>query len=775
MKQTHFLPFRHPRNPLYSIGLAALMAMVFQMSLSGCGAHQSLTDYVNPMTGTAAATTVFAQGIAKEQYGNTIPTVGVPFAMSGWTPQTRTSERKCLPPYYFKDTTFSGIRATHWINGSCTQDYGSVTFMPITGSLVTDPDQFSCPLDHDQETSTPYYYRLQLPRYQLSVEVTATARAGMMRYTAQKQDSLYIIITPNSDSNKAFIRIDRARGEIEGYNPAHRIYQGSGQPAGFNGYFVIRFQRPFTTAGTFDATGLRSADSLLAQQAEGAYAGFEIKKGESLLAKVGTSFTSITEARNNLDAELSGWDFEALKKLTRSIWEQALGKITVEGGTQTERQIFYTALYHTMQQPRLYNDVSGTYPRFATQYKTARLSEGSYYGDFSMWDIYRAEIPLYEILDPAMVNDWVRSMILKGEQGGWLPIFPCWNNYTSEMIGDHISVMIASAYRKGIRDYDIQEAYRLMRQNAFDVAPLPEYVDGKGRRALSSYLRYGYIPLEDGVPDAFHKREQVSRTLEYAYDDYCLALVAGALGKSDDEKTLLARAGNYRNIFDSTHRLMNGRYQDGSWYAPFSPDERISYITEGTPRQYSFYVPQDIPGLAGLMGGRDSLEAALDSLFTGTRYNHGNEPDQQAPFLYNYTSHPWKTQRIVHRILAEQYGAGPGGLSGNDDAGAISAWYVMASLGMYPVDPASGKFILSSPLFDKASISLGDDKTFTLLTHKQSSGSIYIHQVKLNGKPYDRNYLEYDTLIKGGQLDIYMENEPGTWGGAEAEQPSGLQ
>lgn len=750
-------------------------AALLLLSLPQCStSKKSLTAYVNPLTGTAAASTTFAQGIAKEEYGNTIPTVCVPFAMTGWTPQTRTTEHKCVAPYYYKDTVFSGLRATHWISGSCTQDYGSFTVMPLTGSLETDPAKFSCPLDHQQETCTPYYYKVRLGCYRLSAELTATSRAALMRFTPARADSLYIIITPNSDSNKAFVRVDRARGEIVGYNPVHRLYQGSGQPAGFNGYFVIRFRQSFSEAGTFSGNGDSGPDSLLAVENEGAYAAFRIPKGSSLLAKAGTSFTSIAEARKNLEAEIPGWDFDSLKHQNRALWERQLGRIRVEGGSETAKQIFYTALYHTMQQPRLYNDVDGSYPRFASQYQTARLDSGAYYGDFSMWDIYRGVIPLYEILAPEKVGDWVHSMILKGQQGGWLPIFPCWNHYTAEMIGDHVTVMIASAYLKDIRGFDIGEAYPLMRRNAFDTAGRADYLDGKGRRALASYLQYGYIPLEDEVMEAFHKREQVSRTLEYAYDDYCLSLVAGKLGKEADEKTLRERAANYRHVFDPGQRLMNGRHADGTWYAPFEPDQRLRFVTESTPRQYSFYVPQDIPGLAGLMGGRDSLEAALDSLFTGTRYNHGNEPDQQAPFLYNYTSHPWKTQHVVHRILRDQYAPGPGGLSGNDDAGAISAWYILAAMGLYPADPASGHFLLSSPLFDKVSLSTGNDTPFVVTVHRASPSSIYIGEVRLNGKSYGRDFLDYATLMKGGTLEIFLQDTPGTWGAAANQQPPGL-
>src|SRR5882757_4807598 len=265
---------------------------------------------------------------------------------------------------------------------------------------------------------------------------------------------------------------------------------------------------------------------------------------------------------------------------------------------------------------------------------------GQYYDDFSMWDIYRAQLPLMEILQPALVNRFVQSLVLKGQQGGWLPIFPCWNSYTAAMVGDHGTAFIASAYAKGIRGYDVNEAYRLMRKNAFETAGVEDYKNGMGRRALPSYLKYGYIPLEDSVPEAFHKKEQVSRTLEYAYDDYALSVMAAGLKKEDDRKILQQRALNYKNVFNTESGMVRGRYADGSWWQAFQPDRRERYITEGTPRQYTFYVPQDVPGLARLMGGSTALEKALDSLFAKNEYWHGNEPGHQIPFMYNYTAAP---------------------------------------------------------------------------------------------------------------------------------------
>jgi predicted alpha-1,2-mannosidase len=740
---------------------------------SACTSQQDLVSYVNPLTGTAASTTRSAQNTHSEQNGNTIPAVGVPFAMTQWTPQTRPTEKKCQAPYYFKDRYFSGIRGTHWLSGSCTQDYGSFTIMPIAGNLQTRVENYRCSFDHHKETATPYFYRVELPRYHLSAEVTATSRCGMMRFTYHEKDSAYVLVVPNSDRNDAFIKIDKTHHEIVGYNPAYRIYQGWGLPAGFSGYFVIRFQHPFRNSGTFSGDSIFSADSLSNREQEGAYAGFDLSKDSVLLLKVGTSFSSIEEARKNLDAEIPGWDFHTVKENTKDIWEKSLEKIRVKG-TETDKRIFYTAMYHTMQQPRIFNDADGTYPVFAQQYKLAALKDGNYYDDFSMWDIYRADIPLCEILAPSMVNDWVRSMILKGQQGGWLPIFPCWNNYTAEMIGDHVTAFIASAYLKGIKDYDIEEAYRLMYQNAFDQPPEKDYLDGKGRRALSSYIKYGFIPLEDSVPHAFHKKEQVSRTLEYAYDDYCLALVAKHLKKNNDYQILMKRALNYKNVFDNNVGLMNGRYTNGNWYSPFYADKRIKFVTESTPRQYSFYVPQDIPGLARLMGGRAAFELSLDSLFMKGNYNHGNEPDQQAPFLYNHTPHAWKSQLQVRKILQNEYADGPGGLSGNDDAGAISAWYIFASLGFYPVDPASGKYLIVSPLFDRIRIKINKNNTFSIVTHKQSLHSMYIDKIKWNGRPYLKNYLLYDNIMQGGKLEIFLGDHPSDWGSNQNDQPKGL-
>lgn len=328
------------------------------------------------------------------------------------------------------------------------------------------------------------------------------------------------------------------------------------------------------------------------------------------------------------------------------------------------------------------------------------------------------------------------------------------------MIGDHVTAFIASAYNKGIRNYDVNAAYALMRKNAFETPKnLEDYKNGFGRRALTSYLKYSFIPMEDSVPEAFHKKEQVSRTLEYTFDDYALSIMAKALNKKDDYEKLLQRSLNYKNVFDPSVNMMRGRYSNGKWFESFHADQRETYITEGTPRQYSFYVPHDMPGLIKLIGGKKTFENALDSMFIKNEYWHGNEPGHQIPFLYNYTSSPWKTQQQVKKILNEEYSEGPGGLSGNDDAGQMSAWYVFAALGFYPVNPVSNEYLLCSPIFDRVTIKLPNRKSFEIVIHKTSADAIFIKKILCNGKLYLKLFITHKTIMQGSKLEIWLDRQ----------------
>ena len=735
---------------------------------------QNLLQYVQPLSGTAPSTTPAAlkhSEAGSEANANTIPSVTVPFAMTQFTAQTRQTENKCIPPYFYKDSLFSGIRATHWLSGSCTQDYGSFTVMPVAGKLKTSANDYSILFKHADEITTPAYYKLQLAK--VIAEVTATARCGVMRFTMLQDDSLYLLITPNTDYGTCVATIN-ANG-ITATNAVHRIYQGWGNKAGFDGCAYFKTNKNFVVSGVFEGAAIMNEQSITNKKSAGVYIGFYLKKGEAVELNIGTSFSSIAGAENNLQQEVGSGNFDAVYADAKQVWEDALHQIEITTNNEKDKRIFYTAMYHAMQHPRLMSDVDGTYPKFAGNYELKKMKDGNYYDDFSMWDIYRAQLPLFEILNPDLTNQLVRSVIAKGEQGGWLPIFPCWNSYTAAMIGDHATAFIASAYNKGIRNYDVNAAYRLMRKNAFETpVNFDDYKKGLGRRALTSYLKYGFIPMEDSVPEAFHKKEQVSRTLEYAYDDYALSVLAKGLNKMQDYTKLQQRSLNYKNVFDKEVGMVRGKYTNGKWAESFHPDKREVYITEGTPRQYSFYVPQDVGGLMKIMCGAKQLENALDSLFTKNEYWHGNEPGHQIPFMYNYTVAPYKTQQVVQKILHEEYSDGPGGLSGNDDAGQMSAWYVFAAMGFYPVNPVSNEYILCAPLFNKIIVHLQDKKQLVISCKKRSATATCIASVKWNGKLWDKNYIRYADIMKGGSIEIVLLDTPTKWGSNSNSRPSSL-
>jgi predicted alpha-1,2-mannosidase len=705
--------------------------------------------YVDPMIGTGVAKTLSAvrhSETGSENKGQTYPAVGRPFGMTQWTPETGTTENKCLSPYYYNDKFITGFRGSHWMSGSCTQDYGSMTLMPFTtgkpDTLAHNPvSKFS----HKNEISTPAYYSVLLDNSGILAELAGSVRSGMMRFTFPGKAGSYILIRMNSDKKEGKVWIDKEKNEIAGFNPVHRLYQGKGKPAGFSGYFVIRFDRPFL-----------SMEQLMTQQQM--VVGFANEKMVNV--RIGTSFTSIEAASNNLDKEIPQWDFDGCRKTGENAWNQALGKVQVKGGTEDDLTRFYTALYHCFQLPRIVNDCDGSYQGFAQDSLIHKTEGFDYYDDFSMWDTYRALHPLLTILEPKRSLDMVKSLIIKAQQGGWMPIFPAWSNYTAAMIGDHVSTMISDAYMNGITDFDKETAYKYMRQNAFET-PLPaDYKDGKGRRALDSYLKYGYIPLEDSVWDAFHRYEQVSRTLEYAFDDYALARFASALGKTEDSKILLKRSENWRNVFDSQTGYVRGRYADGHWIEPFDPFSKTRYICEGTPFQYTWYVPQNIPGLIEAMGGKETFIARMNEFFDKGYYWHGNEPDQQAAYLYAMAGMPEKTQEKVNKIINEEYGTGPGGLSGNEDAGQMSAWLVFSMIGFYPVCPASNQYVITTPSFDGVKIFLPDGKIFLISSINREKTNKYIRVITLNGGRFNDWFITHEEIVKGSRFTFQLDSRP---------------
>ncbi|AFL89592.1 alpha-1,2-mannosidase, putative [Terriglobus roseus DSM 18391] len=726
--------------------LPLLLSSGLLVALSA-GAQVSPADAVNPLIGTAAE-------------GQTFPAAGVPFAMTQWTPQTRDGETKCIAPYYVADTRLQGFRGSHFLSGSCTQDYGSVTLMPLLSSKVLDPQGRSSRLDHAREKSRAYEYSVDLDTG-IHADVTGTERSGVMRFRfPDGAKGGFVAVQENHRLGVGTVRINAAKQEITGENPIFRIYAGSGKPTGNRGYFVVRFSRPFTVGGVWSGDSRKEGaqEQSGTKSAAGAYVSFDLAGSRDVVAQVGTSFTSLEAARRNLD-EVPAGGFDAVVANAKAAWESALGQIQVgPTASASDRTIFYTALFHSMLLPRILSDRDGSYPRFAGNGKIEVAKGFTYYDDFSLWDTFRAVHPLLTVLQPKRERDMVQSLLVKGEQGGFLPIYPAWSSYTTEMVGDHADAVIADAYVKGIRNFDVQQAYRLMKKNATQGPETKElYLDGRGRRGLDSYLKYGYIPLEDHISDAFHPDEQVSRTLEYAYDDFLVGRMAQWTGHGAEAKQFFDRGQNFRKVIDPSVGYARGRHADGTWATPFDPNKAATWITEGLPSQYTFFVLQDMPALVDLLGGKPKFTARLDDLFKAGAYNHGNEPSHHLAYLYNFADQPAKTQFQVRQILRTLYQDSPGGLQGNDDAGQMSAWYVFSALGFYPVTPGTPRYELGVPLFDDATVRLPNGHRLHIVATGASKGMFKVRKVTLNGRVLGRTYLLHDELVAGGELRFELE------------------
>ena len=676
---------------------------------------------LNTMVGTAPANTKTAGlfGKGSEEHGQTLPAVLTPNGQNFWTPQTRDTEKKCVAPYYYTDSLFQGIRNSHWVVGGCTQDYGSFTLAALGGSLRLRPEERATPFSHSEEVSHPHYYAVRLPNEHLKLELTATSHTAIFRITPEQDGPVHIVLNHNSDEGEGYLEVNNVDGVVYGYNPVHRIYQGWGEQAGIDGHFLLQCYDPITDYG---------CDSLCV------WLTFQGKAHEPIILKAASSFTNKTGAERNFAFEAEGHDFESMMQQTAQQWIDRLHTIDVEDSDIAKVNQFYGALYRASFLPREMSDTDGTYPKFANG-ELVEGSERKYYGDFSMWDTYRALHPLYTLIAPKESADMMQSLVTMYEEGGWLPIFPCWNSYTAAMIGDHCAATLADAYVKGIRDFDYEKAYEGMRKNAFETpVSFEDYKNGMGRRALTSYLKYGYIPLEDGVKEAFHQDEQTSRTLEYAFDDFAVAQLANALGKEKDYQELMRRSENWRNVINPKTGYCDGRYQTGKFEDNTDFIHRKPYITEGATCHYTWYVPQNVDGLIGVLGGPKIFEEKLDSMFSEGRYWHGNEPCHQIAYLYDFIGKREKTIERVAHILDTEYNDTPGGLSGNDDAGQMSAWYVFSSMGFYPVCPATSRYMLAAPRFQKVTLNLQDGKQYTITP---------------TSLPKDRNYITQEEILQG--------------------------
>ena len=755
----------------------ALAAVLLRVAASAPAAPP-LVPLVDPLVGTARRD----QSIGAANSGQTFPAVGVPFGMTHWTPQTQASEDKCVAPFYAQDDRFQGLRASHWWSGSCTQDYGSATLAATTGALRLAAAARGAPFSRADETATPAYYAVTLRSEGLKLEVTATARAGVVRVTALREAEVTLALGANRRTRGAIAggraRVDPGGRTLAVSNPVQRIYAGSGKPAGFSGHVVALVDAPFASFGAWRGAAVLPGEAVAEGEGDafGAFARVRLRAGELLVVRAGTSFTSVEAARRNLDAEVAGRGFDEVRAETERAWEEALSRVRVRGGTLEERRTFYTALYHALLLPRLASDVDGSYPRFGWREGDAPAAERAvgfdYYDDFSLWDTFRAEHPLLVLLQRERVPHLARSLLAKAEQGGWLPNFPAWGGYTSAMIGDHGAAVLADAWAKGARGFDGEAALRALVRNATERPGDADYADGRGRRALADYLRLGFIPVEQEVAEAFHRREQVSRTLEYAYDDFAIAALARALGRADVAAEFTRRSRNWRNVLDPATGFVRGRHADGQWVESADPAAEQPWITEGTPWHYTFFVPHDVAGLVEAMGGRERFVERLDRLFAEKRYWHGNEPSHHIAYLYDYAGAPWRTQEEVRRVMATEYGPGPTGLRGNDDAGQMSAWYVFSALGFYPVCPGQPTYAIGSPLFEEATIDLGGGRRFTVRARGASRERLYVLSATLDGRPHPRPWLSHEEVARGGVLDLRMGERPNrAWGARPQDAP----
>ena len=698
--------------------------------------HLRQLSALNTMVGTAPANTRTAGlfGKGSEEHGQTLPAVLVPNGQTFWTPQTRDTEKKCVAPFYYTDSLLQGFRASHWLVGGCTQDYGSFTVAPLGGELRLTAEERATRFSHSHETSHPYYYAVDLPDEHMRAELTGLSHAAALRITPTADGPVHLVVNHNSDEGEGSVVVDTISKVVYLQNPVHRIYQGWGERAGFSGHLVLMYTDEIAGFCKFE---------------QGVALTFKGRRGVPMTFRMATSFTSREGALSNLQAE--GADFESMMQQNIDAWTARLHTIDVEDPDTARVNQFYGALYRASFLPREMSDADGSRPRFAdgTTIVSKKPGYRKSYGDFSMWDTYRALHPLYNIIAPAESADMMQSLVDMYEEGGWLPIFPCWNSYTAAMIGDHCSSVLADAYVKGIRSFDAEKAYEGMLKNAMESPKTPgEYKNGMGRRALQSYLTYGYIPLEDSVMEAFHTKEQTSRTLEYAYDDFCVAQMAKALGHDDDYRQLMGRADNWRNVVNPLTGYADGRHADGRWEQNTDIVHRQPYITEGATCHYTWYVPHKMDDFIEYLGGSEPFTAKLDSMFTEGRYWHGNEPCHQVAWLFGMAGHPEKTRHWVRHILDTEYNDTPGGLSGNDDAGQMSAWQVFAMMGFYPVCPATTRYELASPVFKRVTINRPDAQPFVI----EGTGSEQVRTILLNGRPLNRSFLDHSDLTNGGTL-----------------------
>ncbi|MGH7952096.1 MAG: GH92 family glycosyl hydrolase [Limisphaerales bacterium] len=739
------------------------------------GEESHLSDYVRPLVGTAG------------EEGNTYPGPSAPFGMIQLSPDTSTclTNWNTCSGYSYDDPTILGFSLTHLTGTGC-PDLGDFLFMPQVGKPAfvsgvmkkqNHPEQvgYQSTYSHADESASAGYYKVKLQKSGVTAEMTAGERAGILRFTFPASDEASILTDLSHVIGPWHVAESRVRILDNSTITGFHLINGWAKERYL--YFAARYSRPF------DDTEIISSGKPVIyntyrfrshKEAAGTnlqfIAKYKTRAGEIIEVKVAVSAVSSADALQNLEAEIPGWNFEKLENATRAKWDRALSKIQIQG-TPEQKETFYTSVYHAMLAPNLYEDVNGEYRGFDQNIHAAKgFTE---YTVFSLWDIFRAEAPLMALIDEPHESDFINSLLVHYDQSvdHLLPMWELQGNETWCMIGYHAVPVIVDGYFKGVKGFDVEHAYEACKTTAMN----PDY------DSVARYAKLGWVPCDK-------EDESLSKTLEYAYDDWCIAQMARALGKTNDYNYFMKRSASYKNIYDPTMGWMRPKDSHGNWRTPFDPHifgggTNLNDVTEATSSQYSWFVPQDVPGLIALMGGKEKFTAKLDSLFDATwttnftdwlstndlrgcigEYWHGNEPSHHVIYLYCYAGQPWKAAKLLHRVVTTQYGDQPGSLCGNDDCGQMSAWYIFTCLGFYPVCPGSDYYVIGAPQIPKAVVHLSNGKKFTMTADNLSGENIYVQSVKLNGKNWDSPFLPYKELKNGGSIEFTMGPQPSQWG-----------
>ena len=729
---------------------SAILIVILMLSLQTACCQTDAVSWVNPYIGS---------GSGPIGYGGTMPFVTPPFGMTDWTPQTR-QNKISVTSYKYEDTSISGFIGTHqpaiWMG-----DFGYVTIVPEIGDVKTTPDERKLAFSHSEEVTHPDYYSVWMHTRngkRIRAEMTATARCGYLRFTFPKGESHRVLVEASRPGIPGFATVDSTRREISGYNP-DRMDKMLGPFAlpNFRGYFVVQFRRPFRDGSTYGQSD-RSSSS-----ARGAYADYAAIDRRVVEVRVGTSFISVEQARANLHAEIPDWNFNTVRSRLHAVWNDKLDRVTVEGATEDQRKIVYTGIYHALLYPRIASEQGRYYSAFDD-----KVHDGESYTSYSIWDTFRAENSLITLLAPERVGGMVQALLQDYKEGGWMPKWPN-PSYTNIMIGTHADSLVAEAMAKHFTGFDYNTAWEAVYKDAMtppdgdttrrwgDRDPGTPY---EARGGLTYLKQLGYIPVDKTA-------ESASRTLEDSYDDWCVAQVARMMDKTTEYTFFLQRSENYKNLFNKQTGLMQGRKADGSWADPKDG------WTEGTQWVYTWAVMHDIPGLLELMGGRDPYNAKLDEHFQGGHNQHSNEPSHHYGYLYDYSGEAWKTQSKVREIASKEYANRPSGIDGDDDCGQMSAWYLFTALGFYPVNPASGDYMIGSPLFRKMSLRLANGKTFTVTADNNSAQNVYIQSASIDGKPLNTPVIRYEDILGGASLHLHMGSSASRW--ASTWRPKPLQ